>query len=161
MRSFKHEEDLSSDPREKLTFLPYNFRVGEWQWTQLLVLHVCSSALEVFFLVPLYANKVLIWNKQIARYLFSNDGFIQLDHSLQSVVCRSGSTIIGSHMQVSAHQGKENSFIERERKLERLSWIVHGFSLAASSLGKKRNLSFVGLCYYHRAWEHPLLVSQL
>ena len=39
---------------------------------------------------------------------------------------------------------------------------VHGFSLAESLQGKKRHLSFsCGLCYHHRAWELPLLVSWL
>ena len=56
--------------------------------------------------------------------------------------CSSGSTTMVSHMQVSAHQGKANVFMEGKRMLEGNSKLrAHDFLLAESLPGKKGSLS--------------------
>lgn len=65
-------------------------------------------------------------------------------------------------LQVPKEQEKEKAFIERKSKLGAdggsSKQRFHGFVLAESLKGVF--LSF-GLCYHQRAWELPLVVSQL
>ena len=57
---------------------------------------------------------------------------------------------------------RKKNITERKKEIVRTTVNrVYGLSSAESLPRSKRGLLPVGLCYHHRAWEPPLLVSQL
>lgn len=85
-------------------------------------------------------------------------------YSESAETCSSGSAALVSPRQVSAQQGKERALTEEESKLAEL--VVGKESITfhwPSSRQDRRGVAPVpsGLCGHCRAWERPVLASQL
>ena len=84
-------------------------------------------------------------------------GLFEMSRELQFGLCNHGKP------HASPHKAREEHFY-REEKEFRMATVnrVHGFSLAETCQERRGIfLPSVGICYFHRAWELPLLVSQL
>ena len=138
---------------------PPNFRVGEesseWQWA---VCRFCTCLLSA----PVFQG--LLWSlygppkhwpktDRLPDISSAVMGLFGIRILLQFGVC--------NHKQ-SSQQGQENKFIGWKRSWEGYNkQRALSFSLAESLPGKWVFLLPIGLCYHYRAWELPILISQL